>query len=61
MEKTTKNKILLYTSISVIAFYIYFNRNSYREIQTGIVSPTDGTIESIQNNRIVSMQSVDIA
>lgn len=38
--------------LGLTSFYIYFNRNPYREIQAGIVSPADGIIESIQNNRI---------
>ena len=34
------------------AFYLFFNRNPNRVIEHGIVSPADGTIESIKNNRI---------
>lgn len=51
MKNSTK-LLLAVSSISLAAFYVYFNRNPYREIQPGIVSPADGTIESIYNNRI---------
>ena len=44
-----KTKIAL-TSFG--AFYIYFNRNEDRKIEKGIISPADGTVEKIENNRI---------
>ena len=50
MKRNTK--ILVVVSTGLVAFYIYFNRNPYREIQGGIVSPADGTIEKIENNRM---------
>ena len=46
-----KNKLILLT-LSLGAFYLHFNRNDHREIESGIVSPADGTIEKIENNRI---------
>jgi len=49
MNNSTK---LTYGITGLAAFYIYFNRNPNREIQQGIVSPTDGFIEKIENNRI---------
>ena len=52
-KKTKKNtKLLAVSAIGLTSFYLYFNRNPYREIQDGTVSPSDGTIESIVNNRI---------
>lgn len=47
----TKTKIIL-TISSLAAFYLYFNRNPNREIGQGIVSPSDGTITHIENNKI---------
>jgi len=49
MKNSTK---LIYGIIGLSSFYIYFNRNPNREIQQGIISPTDGFIEKIENNRI---------
>lgn len=52
-KKTNRNtKILAASAIGLTSFYIYFNRNPYRKIQDGTVSPSDGTIEKIENNRI---------
>lgn len=45
----TSTKILL---ASTAGFYFYFNRNPTRQIEQGIISPSDGTIEKIENNRI---------
>lgn len=40
--------------ITILLGYLYFNRNPIRSIPPGdnLVSPADGTIQSIQNNRI---------
>lgn len=46
---------LLSNILSALAIgYLYFNRNPYRNIPPGdnIVSPADGTIQSIKDNRI---------
>lgn len=47
-------KILTYGMGFLLLGYIYFNRNPQRLIPIGdtIVSPADGTIQSIKNNRI---------
>jgi len=48
-----ETKVLLTASgIALVSFYFYFNRNPDRIIQPGIVSPADGTIKIINNNRI---------
>jgi len=51
MKHETK-VILTASGIALVSFYIYFNRNPDRIIQPGIVSPADGTIKIIDNNRI---------
>jgi len=49
-----ETKVLLTASgIALVSFYFYFNRNPDRVIQEGIVSPSDGTVEIIMNNKIV--------
>lgn len=47
-------KILSYVIPAVFLGYLYFNRNPSRNIPIGnnIVSPADGTIQSIQSNKI---------
>lgn len=50
MDKKTKIAIIGVAALT--SFYIYFNRNPDRVIQSGIVSPADGTVEKIENNRI---------
>lgn len=47
-------KILITGLRSLLFGYMYFNRNPYRTIPNGdnIVSPADGTIVDIQNNRV---------
>lgn len=52
MQKETK-VILAASGITLVSFYLYFNRNPDRIIQPGIVSPSDGTIKFIENNKIV--------
>lgn len=62
LSMKTKTKIVL-TASSLTAFYLYFNRNPYREIQSGIVSPSDGTIVNIntENNKIdISIELLDV-
>ncbi len=47
-------KLSSYIIPTVLLGYLYFNRNPNRNIPAGdsIVSPADGTIQSIKNNRI---------
>lgn len=46
-------KVISYI-IPIFLGYLYFNRNPFRNIPIGdtIVSPADGTVQSIQSNRI---------
>lgn len=47
----TRTKRVLFVG-ALVGFVSYFNRNPDRIIQEGLVSPSDGTIENIADNRI---------
>lgn len=59
MTKLSSSDKLIVAGVAILSGYLYFNRRGNVIIEDGIVSPAEGDIEQIQNNRIDIFIGID--